>query len=172
MLAPDHPDWGVAGEIEAIERRCDALRRGLVERLNAFVTPVDRADVHELALSLDGVAKALDRCAGGVRRYRIQKVVPGARELAGVLTACVEQAHEGLRSLAGGGSMAELAAEAMRLEKQADRAHQRAVGWLLEEGYEPIVVIKWKEILDLLEDAIGCCRGVADVLERVFVKHG
>jgi len=173
MLAPDHPVWDKADEIEAIEHRCDSLTHGIIERLDrTFVTPIDREDIHELASSVDDVVDAVDHCAAGVRLYRIQKVLPGARELVGILGACVEQVHGALRCLDEGGGVAECVAEVIRLESQGDRAHQRAVGRLLEEGYEPIVVIKWKEILDFLEDAIDRCRDVANVLEGIVVKRG
>lgn len=173
MLAPDHPVWDKADEIEEIENRCNALAHGINNRLvRTFATPIDRADIHELASALDNVADAVGRCAAGVRLYRIQKVVPGARELAEIVDACAEQMHGALRFLGEGGGVSERVAEMIRLENRADRAHQRAVGSLFEEGYDPIVVIKWKEILDSLEEAIGRCRDVACLLEGAVVKHG
>jgi hypothetical protein len=173
MLAPDRPVWAKADEIEEIEHRCDSLTHGIVERLgHTFVTPIDREDIRELASSLDAVVDAVGHCAAGVRLYRIQKVLPGARELVGILGACVEQVHGALRCLDEGAGVTERVAEVIRLESQGDRAHQRAVGALFEEGYAAIVVIKWKEILDFLEDGIDRCRDVANVLEGVVVKHG
>jgi hypothetical protein len=68
--------------------------------------------------------------------------------------------------------MAECLLEMNRLENKADRAHQRAVERLLEEGHDPLIVIKWKQVLDFLEDATGRCQDVANVLEGVLVKHG
>ena len=62
--------------------------------------------------------------------------------------------------------------EINRLENEADRAHQRAVGLLFEEERDPIAVMKWKEILDVLEDATDRCEDVANLLENVVVKHG
>src|SRR3990172_74619 len=82
MLAPDHPVWDKADEIEAIEHRCDSLTHGIIERLDrTFVTPIDREDIHELASSVDDVVDAVDHCAAGVRLYRIQKVLPAAPAL-------------------------------------------------------------------------------------------
>ena len=67
--------------------------------------------------------------------------------------------------------MAEPAVEINRLENEADRAHQAAVRRLFEEERDPIAIIKWKEILDFLEDATDRCEDVANVLEGVVVKH-
>ena len=66
----------------------------------------------------------------------------------------------------------ERAVEINRLENEADRAHQRAVGQLFEEEHDPLAVMKWKEILDRLEDSTDRCEEVANLLENVVVKHG
>ncbi len=63
------------------------------------------------------------------------------------------------------------AVEINRLENEADRAHQAAVRRLFEEERDPIAIIKWKEILDFLEEATDRCEDVANVLEGVVVKH-
>jgi uncharacterized protein Yka (UPF0111/DUF47 family) len=64
------------------------------------------------------------------------------------------------------------AIEINRLENEADRTHQLAVSRLFDEERDPIVVMKWKETLDFLEDATDRCEDVANVLEGVVVKHG
>ena len=64
------------------------------------------------------------------------------------------------------------AVEINRLENEADRAHQEAVRRLFEDERDPLMVIKWKETLDFLEDATDRCEDVANVLEGVVVKHG
>ena len=67
--------------------------------------------------------------------------------------------------------VSEPAVEINRLENEADRAHQAAVRSLFEEERDPVAIIKWKEILDFLEDATDRCEDVANVLEGVVVKH-
>ncbi len=64
------------------------------------------------------------------------------------------------------------AIEINRLENEADRIHQEAVGDLFEQEKDPIMIIKWKEILDFLEDATDRCEDVANVVENIVVKHG
>ena len=64
------------------------------------------------------------------------------------------------------------AVEINRLENEADRTHQQAVTRLFDDEHDPILVMKWKETLDFLEDATDRCEDVANVLEGVMVKHG
>jgi uncharacterized protein len=173
MLAPDRPVWEKADEIKAIEHKCDVLTHEIIQRLNrTFVTPLDREDIHALARSLDDVMDAIDASATLVRLYRLETVRAGARELARTVTASTEQVHLALEALEKHKGLTTHAVEINRLENEADRIHQQAVTRLFDEERDPIVVMKWKEALDLLEQATDRCEDVANVLEGVMVKHG
>jgi uncharacterized protein len=172
MLAPDKPIWDKADEIKEVEHKCDFLTHEIIQRLHrTFVTPLDREDIHTLARSLDDVMDAIDACATVVRLYRIDSVRPDARALARVIKASADQMVKGLKALERRTGVAEPAVEINRLENEADRIHLAAVRSLFEDERDPIVIIKWKEILDFLEDATDRCEDVANVLEGVIVKH-
>ena len=174
MLVPDHPIWDKADEIKEVEHRCDSLTHAIIQRLNrTFVTPLDREDIHELARSLDDVMDAIDAAASRVRLYRLNKVRFGARELARIITASADQVRAAMSTLEQKkGVVVDYAIEINRLENEADRRHQEAVMRLFEEEHDPIVVMKWKEALDFLEEATDRCEDVANVLEGVIVKYG
>ena len=174
MLVPDHPVWDKADEIKEVEHRCDSLTHAIIERLNrTFVTPLDREDIHALARSLDDVMDAIDAAASRIRLYRLDHVRFGARELARIITASAEQVQKAMRTLEQKKNVVvDHAIEINRLENEADRRHQEAVMRLFDEEHDPIVVMKWKEALDFLEDATDRCEDVANVLEGVVVKYG
>jgi predicted phosphate transport protein (TIGR00153 family) len=172
MLAPDRPVWDKADEIKEVEHKCDFLTHEVIQRLHrTFVTPLDREDIHSLARSLDDVMDAIDASASIVRLYQIEKVRPDARELGRIIVASTEQVVRAMKALEKRKGVAEPAVEINRLENEADRAHQMAVRRLFEEERDPVAIIKWKEILDFLEDATDRCEDVANVLEGVVVKH-
>jgi hypothetical protein len=114
---------------------------------------------------------AIDASAGVVRLYQIERVRPDARELARLVRLSADQVVLALQALERRRGVAQPAVEINRLENEADRAHQAALRRLFEEERDPIAVIKWKEILDFLEDATDRCEDVANVLEGVVVKH-
>jgi uncharacterized protein Yka (UPF0111/DUF47 family) len=174
MLVPDHPIWDKADEIKEVEHRCDSLTHAIIERLNrTFVTPLDREDIHALARSLDDVMDAIDASATLIRLYRLDSVRFGARELARIITASTEQVGAAMQTLEQKkGVVVDHAIEINRLENEADRRHQEAVMRLFDEERDPIVVMKWKEALDFLEEATDRCEDVANVLEGVVVKYG
>ena len=172
MLAPERPIWDKADEIKEVEHKCDFLTHEIIQRLNrTFVTPLDREDIHTLARSLDDVMDAIDASATILRLYHIDTVRPGARELAHIIFDSAEELVHAIKALEGRKGVAERAVEINRLENEADRAHQAAVQTLFQEERDAIVIIKWKEILDFLEEATDRCEDVANVLEGVVVKH-
>jgi uncharacterized protein len=172
MLAPEQPIWDKADEIKEVEHKCDFLTHEVIQRLHrTFVTPLDREDIHALARSLDDVMDAIDASAAIIRLYHIQTVRPDARDLGRIIVASTEQVVRAMRALERRKGVAEAAVEINRLENEADRAHQNAVRLLFHEERDPVVIMKWKEILDFLEDATDRCEDVANVLEGVVVKH-
>jgi hypothetical protein len=172
MLAPDRPVWDKADEIKEVEHKCDFLTHEIIQRLHrTFVTPLDREDIHAMARSLDDVMDAIDASAAVVRLYQIERVRPDARELAKIISQSAAEVVIAMRALGGRGRVSEHAVEINRLENEADRAHQTAVRRLFEEEKDPVAIMKWKEILDFLEDATDRCEDVANVLEGIVVKH-
>ncbi len=172
MLSPDHPVWEKAALIKEVEHRCDELAHDVLQRLHrTFVTPIDREDIHALLHSLDDVIDDIDASADMLRLYRIEHVRPAARELARMISAGVEQIHRGLAALEARKGVPEIVQEISRVESQADAIYQTAVGQLFDSERDAIAILKWKEILDMLEGATDRCKDVATVLEGVFVKH-
>jgi predicted phosphate transport protein (TIGR00153 family) len=172
MLRPERPIWDKADEIKEVEHKCDFLTHEIIQRLHrTFVTPLDREDIHSLARSLDDVMDAIDASAAIVRLYQIERVRPDAQELARIIVDSTEQVVKAMKALERRKGVAEPAVEINRLENEADRAHQIAVRRLFEEERDPITIMKWKEILDFLEEATDRCEDVANVLEGVVVKH-
>jgi predicted phosphate transport protein (TIGR00153 family) len=172
MLAPDRPIWDKADEIKEVEHECDTLTHQVYQRLHkTFVTPLDREDIFGLARSLDDVMDAIDATAAIVRLYQIEQVRPDARVLTRIIKDSTVQLVLALQALEKKTGVAEPAVEINRLENEADRAHQAAVRRLFEEERDPVAIIKWKEILDFLEDATDRCEDVANVLEGVVLKY-
>ena len=174
MMSSDPPDMTKADAIKDVEHNCDGRTRGIIDAVNrTFVTPLDREDIHALAISLDDVMDAIDAAASVTRLYKIDHIRPGARRLADIVCESMDRITEALGKLdkqrAG---ILEIAARVNQLEREADRVHQDAIVALFDEERDPIRVIKWKEILDFLEAATDRCEDVGNLLEGVVVKHG
>jgi uncharacterized protein len=174
MFAVEPPVADKAHEVREVEHKCDFLTHEIIQRLNrTFVTPIDREDIYALARALDDVMDAIDDVATLIPLYRITSARPAVREMTRIISAQSEQivlAVQALEKRRAG--VLERTVEINRLENEADRAHQRAIGQLFDEEQDPILVLKWKEILDTLEDATDRCEDVANLLENIVVKNG
>ena len=173
MLSSDPPTWETALQIKQIEQECDTLTHQIIQRLNrTFVTPIDREDIHALATSLDDVMDAIDAAAAVVRRYRIASMRYGARELASLVWQSAMQVRVAVEALEKRKDVHERAVEVNRLENAADDVLDESLRRLFEEEKDALMVMKWKEMLEILEQATDRCEDVADVLQGVVVKHG
>ena len=174
MLAPDPPVWDKADEIKEVEHECDSVTHEIIQRLHrTFVTPLDREDIHALARSLDDVMDAIDAAAAVVRLYQHRRAC--ARTRASWPASSWRRADAGRdrasKALEQRNGVAEPAVEINRLENEADACTRARCAGCSRRSSDPITIIKWKEILDFLEEATDRCEDVANVLEGVVVKH-
>ena len=162
-----------AQEIKDIEHQCDKRTHGIIDRLNrTFVTPLDREDIHALAVNLDDVMDAIDAAAAVIKLYRVTEARTGVQRLGQIIAESVDLLAEAMAGLERGKGLIELVVRVNQLEKEADRVHQDAIVSLFDNEKDPIAVIKWKEIFDFLEAATDRCDDVANLVQGVVVKHG
>ena len=140
----------------------EELRGGA--RLLKQMLAVDPPD----ASKADAIKDVEHVCDGRTRAI----IRPGARRLTEIICDSTDRLVEALGALEKGTGVVELAARVDQLEREADRVHQDAIVALFDDERDPIVVIKWKELLDFLEAATDRCEDVANLLEGVMVKHG
>ena len=160
-------------QLHDIEHVGDDITHSVLTKLNqTFITPFDREDIHRLATSLDDVLDFIHAAGERLVMYKILAAPPSSSELAQVIVKQCAELASAVSMLEKHDHVLEHCVEINRLENEADRAHQRAVGQLFEEEKDPIAVVKWKEILDLLERTTDRCEDVANLLENVLVKHG
>jgi predicted phosphate transport protein (TIGR00153 family) len=172
MLADDEPDHSLVDRIRDAEGACDILTHDLIQKLNrTFITPIDREDIHALARTLDDVMDAIDAAATLLPLYEIRSVRHGARELAAVIGRQAERLRLALDAMQHRADVYDRIREIHTLEHEADIVHREAVRQLFREERDPIAVLKWKEILDLLEDATDAAEAAADVIEGIVLKH-
>jgi len=173
MFAGEKPIAAKSLEIKEVEHKCDFMTHEIIQRLNkTFVTPIDREDIHSLATRIDDVMDSIDMAAGLVPLYRIDRTRFGALELTKLIIEQVGVLRLALVALEKRTGVLDRSVEIKRLENEADKIYKDALGRLFDEERDPIMIIKWKEILSLLEQATDRCEDVGNLLENVIVKLG
>jgi uncharacterized protein len=164
-----------ARRIKEVEHEGDVITHRAVELLHrTFVTPIDRGDIHRLISRLDDVLDLIDASAERIWLYGIDSVDRDACDLAGTLVNAVSEvsrAMVGLRDLKNREALLQVCMEINRYENEGDTLLRRAVARLFQDSKEPLMVIKWKDIYEFLEDAIDRCEDVANVVEGVALEY-
>jgi uncharacterized protein len=163
---------GLARDILACEQDGDQLTHEIIRRLNqTFVTPIDREDILQLASALDDIVDYTEEVADYLGLYRIEAPMVQAQRLAGVLRSATRQIAQAIPLVRGFKDISEQTVEVHRLENEADRIVREAIASLFEVGIDPMVVIRWKDIFERLENAIDSTERAAYILEGIVIKN-
>jgi uncharacterized protein len=166
---------GLCAKIEEIECACDKVTHDTVAGLHrVFITPFDRNDIHRLISKMDDIMDLVEGAARGIDVYEIREPLPLLAHMAATLLASarrVAEAVAGLRDIRNPRQILENCVEINRLENESDRQLADAITWLFGETTDPITVIKWKEIFEMIEMATDSCEDVANVIEGVVMEN-
>ncbi|MCI0346589.1 MAG: DUF47 family protein [Chloroflexi bacterium] len=161
-----------AGEIRDAEHRGDEISHDIGHRLEAtFVTPFDREDIHGLISAIDDVMDLIEETADTFVLYRIEAPTKVAIKQASIIVKQCEALHEALVHLREFRGLDQYWIEVHRLENEGDRIARQAIAGLFEDKVDAVTLIKWKEIYGLLEATIDKCEDVANIIERITIKH-
>jgi hypothetical protein len=161
-----------AAEIRATEHRGDEISHDIGHRLEAtFVTPFDREDIYALISGLDDVLDFIEETADTFVLYRIEAPTAIAVEQASIIVKQVEQIHDALANLKGFKGLEKYWIEVHRLENEGDRIVRAAIAELFNDSPDPVEVIRWKDVYGLLEETVDKAEDVANIIERITIKH-
>jgi len=158
-------------QFKEIEHRGDEMTHGILTKLNqTFITPFDREDIHRLASSLDDVLDFMYAAAVRLVMYKINNPPPAAAELAGLIIEQADELAKAVSLLQKNQHVLEHCVEVNRLENEADRVSREAIAKLFDEEKDPITLLKYKELYEVLETATDKAEDAANVLEAVVLK--
>jgi predicted phosphate transport protein (TIGR00153 family) len=167
---PDHGE--LAQDVVVCEQEGDRITHDIVQRLNStFVTPIDREDIYALASALDDIVDYTEEVAVYLGLYRIEAPMEQAQEMAKILHEAGRQIANAVPRLRSFDDIRHFTIEVNRLENDGDRVMREALASLFERGIDPMMVIRWKDIFERLEDAIDATETAANILEGIVIKN-
>ena len=162
----------LAAEITELEAEATRLREAVVADIeNVVVTPLDREDVHQVALRLGDLVSLIDKTARHAQMLNLGPTREPAQSLSEVLVraaACIETSVTNLRRpdvLAGQRD------ELERLGEEGAAISDRATEVLFLGSPDPMEVIRWKDVYASLEHAISQCREVGSTLSSIALEN-
>jgi uncharacterized protein len=172
MLAEgaDHAD--VARRMREAEHQADETTHEIVRKVNStFVTPFDREDIYSLASALDDVMDMMDEVVDMILLYEVKLLPPELSGQVEVLQRCAELTAASMPNLQSMQSLEEYWIEVNRLENAGDKNHRRIIAKLFSGEFKTIEVLKLKDIVESLEEAIDAFEKVANIVEQIAVKE-
>ena len=167
---PERAD--LARDIVICEQEGDRIAHDIHHRLNStFVTPIDREDILELTSDMDDIIDLIDEVADYLGLYKIEAPMEQSQRMAHILLQATRQISEAMPRLRNFQDLSHYTVEVNRLENDGDRTSRHAIASLFDNGIDPMVVIRWKDIFERLEEAIDACEHVANTLEGIVIKN-
>jgi predicted phosphate transport protein (TIGR00153 family) len=170
----EYPNSSVSqADVKATETKGDQLTHDLIQLLNTqYLTPFDREDIYELATKLDDVVDYIEDVTDRLGLYGIESTTKHAVEQCAILVQAAEQLALMLTRLKGLRGIQSALLELKRLEDEGDRIVHDAIAALFrDDRIDPLIVIRWKDIYDGLEEAIDSCETAANVIANIAVKN-
>jgi uncharacterized protein len=167
---PEQPE--LAAEVRECEHEGDRIAHEILSRLAERGTAdLEAADVHALTGALDDIVDHAEEAADQLGLYGVEASMEQAQQMAEVLVDAADQVAASLRELRDGEDINANLVEIHRLENHADSIVRAAVASLFVNGIDPMMVIRWKDIFETLEEAVDACETVANVLEGITLKR-
>jgi predicted phosphate transport protein (TIGR00153 family) len=158
--------------IRDLEHEGDDLTHRIMATLNTtFVTPFDRQDIHRLASTLDDVLDAIEAVSDLLVLHRVEEPLPALRQQTAVLVQITKAVSREVRHLRNLSSVERDWNDINRLEREGDRIYRRATAELFSGDHPAIEVLKWKDIIDQVEDGIDRCQSISNTMESIALKY-
>jgi hypothetical protein len=170
----EHPNSGITQEqVKAAETLNDGITRDIITLLNTqYLTPFDRNDIYMLAIQIDDVVDELEESSDLLGLYGIEMPTKHAVQQTGLLVSAAEQLSIACDNLKGFSGVQEALIELKRFEDEGDRVLREGLAALFrDDGIDPLMVIRWKDVYDGLERALDSCETAANTVANILVKN-
>jgi len=176
-ICDEFPDIkGKVSRVEELEHECDSITHMTVDLLHrTFITPLDRDEILGLISKMDDVMDSIDRASKTMLFFELTSVPDKLKEMIRILNRAQEQIIEAVKLIPGfkyGDKLREIHKEIHRLENEGDNFHHAGIIELFRDNVDkPLLVIKYKEIYETIEEAIDACEDIADIIENIVLEH-
>ena len=176
LRTEDPAHWAeLRRQMKALEHKGDELTSDILQRMDStFVTPIEREDILALAHALDDVVDDLDVISERLVLYRVGAIRESFLEISSeVVEGCslLAQLINRLRKMPNPQEIRPMIREIHDLENRVDAIYHTALAEIFHDGLSPVELMKWKELLDILESAMDRIEHAARVVGSTAMKN-
>ena len=172
LLDSDNDSQELVKQMHAAENAADDTTHSIVKLLNStFITPFDREDIYALASGLDDIMDYMDEVVDCAVLYGVEEFPEYFAGQVEILQKAAKLTAEAMPRLRTMKHLSDYWIEINRLENEGDRNHRRILADLFNGNYKAIQVLKLKDIVESVEQAIDGFEEVANTIEQIAVKE-
>jgi predicted phosphate transport protein (TIGR00153 family) len=172
LFRPDTDRSALAKRMRDTEHQGDEFTHAIVRRVNTtFVTPFDREDIYRLAAGLDDIMDFMEEAVDLVTLYEIEKLPGELAKQVEVIQRAADLTAEAMPRLRTMRDLEDYWIEINRLENEGDKSYRRILAKLFSGKYDALTVLKLKDVVDSLENAVDGFETVANIVEQIAVKE-
>jgi predicted phosphate transport protein (TIGR00153 family) len=160
-------------EIKECELRGDAVEHKIIEELHqTFITPIDREDIHTMAINIDRCLDILNSVSRKIEIYSIRSVPVNVRRFADVIVEIATEMSKLVGALKNRKGISDISQRMHVLENKGDDLFHQSMAELFRDNKNPIDVIRLKELYEHLESVVDCADYIGKLVRGVAVKQG
>ena len=161
---------------EKIEDKDDELVRNMIKELNeAFITPIEREDIYSIVHQMHKILDLINSSMHRFIMFDINESSDESRLMGDILVKTTEELIKLMDELNLKGLKSKeinnIISTINKLEHEGDKLFRNTVSELFKKVTDPLTVMKWKEIYQILEDTLDTCQKVAILVEGVVLKN-
>lgn len=162
--------------IHEVEHEADEIFHKMVEELSrAFITPIDREDILQIASNIDNIVDYIEDIANMLDMFSVKQIPEPAKTMISLIVKSCEAlemaVHEFKNFKKSGKQLTQLIIQVNQYEEEGDKFYRSTVKELYLKETNPVELMKWKEIYDKMEDTLDASEEVANLLEAMAIKN-
>jgi len=161
--------------LKVLETDCDMQAHKILKKLNeSFITPFDREDIYNIARDMDDIVDCVEEVANRFMVFDVKEMRPEAIVMADLIMQSIRELDvlfKHLKEIKLNTIVREQIIEVNRIENEGDIIYRRALTKLFKNEKDPVEIIKWKQLYELLEESMDSCENVANIMEGLVMKH-
>ena len=159
--------------IDDYEFKGDEIEHKIIDELNkTFITPIDREDIHTLAINIDRAIDILKSITRKIETYQIHKIPSHIFKFAELIVRMGEKLNELIHELKGKRRIEAIQSGMHKIENEADELFQKCMAELFTLKYDPVDIIRYKEVYEHLESIIDSVDYIGKLVRGIIVKQG
>ena len=162
-------------DMHKVEHAADEKKHEVLDALvKAFITPIEREDIIELAQDLDNVVDAIDDVMRRIYMFNVQTIRPEAKQFSALITKCCHallETIEEFRHFKKSQTIGKHIIEVNTLESDGDTLHAECIRKLFCGNEDALAIVAWMTLFEGFEECLDACEDAVDVIESVIMKN-